>query len=248
MKENENIVFGRNPVMEALKSGRTVDKIYVQRGEREGSVVKITAVARSGGVPVIEADRRKLESICGSQNHQGILAFTTDFEYCQAEEIIAAAKERGEQPFILLIDGITDPHNLGAIIRTANACGVHGIILPKRNTCGLTSTVFKAAAGACEYMKIARVPNTASAVRLLKENNIWVYSADANAADSSSLYQTDLKGPLAIVLGDEGKGVSHLVREESDFHIKIPMKGEISSLNVSVAGAVILYEAVRQRG
>ena len=248
MEEKSNIVCGRNPVAEALRGNRTVEKIYVLRGPREGSIIKICAMARQKGIPVLEADRRKLESICRSDSHQGVVAFVTDFAYSSVEEILSSAKAEGETPFILVIDGITDPHNLGAVIRTANACGIHGVILPKRNTCGLTSVVFKAAAGACEFVKIARVSNIATTLKTLKENNIWIYAADGASPRAESLYQTDLKGPCAVVLGDEGKGISRIVSEESDFIVKIPMLGEISSLNLSVAGGVILYEILRQRG
>lgn len=248
MEDKSNIVCGRNPVAEALRGNRTVEKIYLLRGPREGSVIKIAAMARQKGIPVIEADRRKLENICRSDTHQGVVAFVTDFAYTPVEQILASAKAEGQTPLILVIDGITDPHNLGAVIRTANACGVHGVILPKRNTCGLTSAVFKAAAGACEFVKIARVSNIATTLKLLKENNIWVYAADGAAARAQSIYQTDLRGPAALVLGDEGKGVSRIVAEESDFLVKIPMLGQITSLNLSVAGGVILYEILRQRG
>lgn len=246
--DSENIVFGRNPVMEALRGERTVEKVYVLRGEREGSVIKIVAMARDKKIPVIEVDRKKLESISGTASNQGVAAFVSDFAYSSVEEILGFAEEKGEKPFIVILDGVTDPHNLGAIVRTANACGVHGIIIPKRNSCALTPTVFKAAAGACEFMKIARVSNIATTVNFLKEKNIWIYAADGGCAEATDIYKTDMTGAAAVVLGDEGKGVSDLVLRESDFKIKIPMKGEISSLNVSVAGGVILYEILRQRG
>lgn len=243
--DSENIVAGRNPVAELLKSGRTIDKIYVAHGEREGSIIKIIADARDKGIPVVEADKFKLESICGSLNHQGIVAFATDYQYCDVDDILAYAEEKEEKPFILILDGITDPGNLGAIIRTAECCGVHGIILPKRNTCGLTATVFKAAAGACEHMKIAKVTNIAETIERLKERNVWIYGADGRG--EGDIYQTDLTGSVAIVLGDEGKGISRLVADRCDYLIKIPMFGKINSLNVSVAGAVIMYETVRQK-
>lgn len=175
----ENIVFGRNPVSEALKGDRTVEKIYVLKGGREGSIIKICGIAKDKHVPIIEVDRRKLESITDGGNHQGIAAIVNDFEYSSVGEILSSAEEKGEKPFVVILDGVCDPHNLGAIIRTANACSVHGIILPKRNSCALTSTVFKTAAGACEYMKIARVPNIAGAVKELKKANVWVYARTA---------------------------------------------------------------------
>ena len=240
----ENIIAGRNPVAELIKSGRTVDKIFISHTEKEGPLAKIIKLAKQEGIPVVEADRDKLERISGIKNHQGVAAFTTDFVYSDVKEIVESAREKGEQPFILIIDGITDPGNLGAIIRTADACGVHGIILPKRNTCGLTSTVFKAAAGACEYVKISKVVNIANTINELKEMNIWIYGLDGEA--DGNLYQTDLKGSCAFVLGDEGKGVSRLVKDRCDYLIKIPMRGMINSLNVSVAGAVCMYERLRQ--
>lgn len=244
--DKDNIAYGRNPVAEAIRSGRTIDKIYITKGQHEGSIIKIIAMAKDKGIPIIEADKNKLESITKTTAHQGIMAFMTDYVYCTPEDIIAYAKEKGEPPFILIIDGINDPHNLGAVIRSANACGIHGIILPKRNTCGLTATVFKAAAGACEYVKISRVVNITSTLEFLKENNIWTYGADGAATDD--IYHKDMMGAMALILGDEGYGISRLVKEHCDFLVKIPMKGEISSLNVSVAGAVIMYEVVRQRG
>ena len=246
--DTENIVFGRNPVLEALRGNRTVEKIYILKGSREGSAIKILAVAKDKKIPIIEVDRQKLEKICSSSSHQGIAAAVNDFVYSSPREILNFAEQKGEKPFILILDGVTDPHNLGAIIRTANACGVHGIILPKRNSCALPATVFKSAAGACEFMKISRVSNIAETIRTLKKENVWIYAADGENETSTNIYETDMTGSAAVVLGDEGKGVSQGVLKECDFKIKIPMKGEISSLNVSVASGVILYEILRQRG
>lgn len=243
--DSENIVAGRNPVSELLRSGRTVDKIYVAHGEREGSIVKIIAQARAMGIPVVEADKYKIESIAGTSNHQGVVAFATDYDYCDVDDIFACAEEKGEKPFIVVLDGVTDPRNLGAIIRTAECCGVHGIIIPKRGCCGLTTTVFKAAAGACEYMKIAKVTNIAETISALKERGVWTYAADGDG--DCDLYSTDLAGSTAVVLGDEGKGISPLVRRRCDGVISIPMFGKINSLNVSVAGAVLMYEVVRRK-
>ena len=243
--DSENIVAGRNPVSELLRSGRTVDKLYIAHGEREGSIVKIVAEARNRGIPVVEADRYKLESIAGTPNHQGVVAFATDYEYCDPDAILNYAEEKGEKPFIVILDGVTDPRNLGAIVRTAECCGVHGIVIPKRGCCGLTATVFKAAAGACEFMKIAKVTNIAETIERLKEKGVWVYAADGDG--DCDLYSTDLTGAVAVVLGDEGKGISRLVRQRCDGVISIPMFGNINSLNVSVAGAVMMYEAVRQK-
>lgn len=243
--DSENIVAGRNPVSELLRSGRTVDKIYVAHGEREGSIVKIIAQARAMGIPVVEADKYKIESIAGTSNHQGVVALATDYDYCDVDDIFAYSEEKGEKPFIVVLDGVTDPRNLGAIIRTAECCGVHGIIIPKRGCCGLTTTVFKAAAGACEYMKIAKVTNIAETISALKERGVWTYAADGDG--DCDLYSTDLAGSTAVVLGDEGKGISPLVRRRCDGVISIPMFGKINSLNVSVAGAVLMYEVVRRK-
>ena len=244
-EDSGDIIYGRNTVVEAIRSGRTIDKIFAQKGEREGSIIRILGMARDKGITVVEAEKAKLDSMTQSAPHQGIVALTTSFTYCEVDDILAYAEEKGEKPFILIIDGINDPGNLGAIIRTANASGVHGIILPKRNCCGLTSTVYKAAAGACEYAKIARVVNITSAIEELKEKGVWIYGTDGAA--ENDIYQTDLTGALAIVLGDEGSGISRLVKEHCDYLIKIPMFGQITSLNISVAGAVTMYEAVRQK-
>ena len=242
----ENIVAGRNPVMEAIRAGRTIDKIYVADGENEGSVIKLLAMASDAGIPIVRAGRSKLTDICGTSSHQGVAAFTTPFEYCEPQDILEYARMRGEDPFVVVLDGVSDPHNLGAVIRTADACGVHGLILPKRGSCSLTPAVYTAAAGACEYAKIARVVNIARTVEFLKDNGVWVYAADGSA--SESVYDIDLKGPAAIVLGDEGSGISRLVRDRCDRLLRIPMRGRITSLNVSVAGAVMMYEVLRQRG
>lgn len=242
----ENIVTGRNPVIEVLRSGKTVDKILVAKGEREGTVRKILAMAKARGIPVLDADRARLELLSGTTGHQGVLAFVTPFEYCEVSDILEAAKEKNEPANIVILDGVTDPHNVGAILRTACCCGVHGVILPKHGSCGMTPTLIKASAGACEYMKVARVTNITDTVEDLKKQNIWIYGTDGSA--SSDLYQTDLTGPCAFVLGDEGRGISRLVKEHCDFLIKIPMAGPLDSLNVSVAGAVILYESLRQKG
>lgn len=241
----ENVVTGRNPVMEVLRAGRTVDKILVAKGEREGSILKIVAMAREKGIPVQDAERARIEALSGTAGHQGVLAFVTPFEYSTVEDILAVAEERGEPACIVILDGVTDPHNAGAVLRTACCCGAHGVILPKHNSCGMTPTLIKSAAGATEYLKVARVTNITDTVELLKKHNIWIYGTDGNA--SADLYHTDLTGPCAFVLGDEGRGISRLVREHCDFLIKIPMKGPLDSLNVSVAGAVILYESLRQK-
>ncbi|PWM46171.1 MAG: 23S rRNA (guanosine(2251)-2'-O)-methyltransferase RlmB [Clostridiales bacterium] len=243
---DENIVCGRNPIIELISSDRTVDKIFVRRGQREGSILKILAMAKDYRITVVEADKAKLDAMSGGANHQGVVALATDFVYCDVEDIIDVAQARNEKPFILIIDGITDPHNLGALIRTAHAVGVHGIILPKRNACGLTTTVYKAAAGSCEHIKIARVVNIAETISYIKQKNIWVYGADGKA--ENNIYKTDFTGASALVLGDEGRGVSRLVRDRCDALVKIPMREDANSLNVSVAGGVLMYEILRQRG
>ncbi len=242
--DSTNIVFGRNSVMEVLRSGRTVDKLFVVKGDREGSIVRVIALAKENGVPVIEAEKAKLDSMTQSSSHQGVVAITTEFSYCEPEDILTYAEEKGEKPFVIVIDGINDPRNLGAIIRTANAAGVHGIILPKRGACGLTSTVYKTAAGACEYMKIARVVNISATIEFLKEKGVWIYGTDGAA--ENDIYKTDLRGSCALVLGDEGTGLSRLVKERCDHLIKIPMAGQITSLNISVAAGVAMYEKIRQ--
>ncbi len=244
--QNENIITGRNPVMEALKSGRTVEKILVAKGEREGSILKIVAMAKQKGIPVMDAERTRIETLSGTVGHQGVLAFVTPFEYSSVEEMLAEAETRKEPPCIVILDGVTDPHNVGAILRTACCCGVHGVILPKHNSCGMTPTLIKSSAGATEYIKVARVTNITDTIEALKKHNIWVYGTDGSAA--SDLYNTDLTGACAFVLGDEGRGISRLVREHCDFLVKIPMRGPLDSLNVSVAGAVLLYESLRQKG
>ncbi len=244
-EQNENIVTGRNPVMEVLRSGRTVDKILVAKGEREGSILKIVAMAKEKGIPVMDAEKTRIETLSGTAGHQGVLAFVTPFEYATVEDILTYAEEKGESPQIVILDGVTDPHNVGAILRTACCCGIHGVIMPKHNSCGMTPTVIKSAAGATEYMKVARVTNITDTVEELKKHNVWVYGTDGNAP--ADIYHTDLTGAAAFVLGDEGKGISRLVREHCDFLVKIPMRGPLDSLNVSVAGAVILYESLRQK-
>lgn len=242
---NENVVTGRNPVMEVLRSGRTVDKILVAKGEREGSILKIVAMAKEKGIPVMDAERTRIESLSGTAGHQGVLAFVTPFEYSSVEEILAEAEAKQEPPCIVILDGVTDPHNAGAIMRTACCCGAHGVIMPKHNSCGMTPTLIKSAAGATEYLKVARVTNITDTIEELKKHNIWIYGTDGSAP--ADIYHTDLTGACAFVLGDEGRGMSRLVREHCDFLVKIPMNGPLDSLNVSVAGAVILYESLRQK-
>lgn len=237
-------VIGRNAVRELLKSDRTIDKILVRRGDREGSIVVLVAEAVSRGIPVIEVDKAKLDTLSGFAPHQGIIAMAAAKEYCSVEDILAIAKERGEKPLIVIADGIVDPYNLGALIRCAEGAGAHGIIIPKRRAVGLTPLVTKASAGAIEHMAIAKVPNIAQTLAWLKKQGVWTYAAEAGG---KSYHDTDFRGPAAIVFGSEGNGVSPLILEKCDFVTSIPMCGQVNSLNVSTAAAVILYEAARQQ-
>jgi len=240
---SEGLVVGRNAVRELLKSGRDVDKIIVQRGEREGSIVALIGEASSRRIPIVEAEKAKLDKLSGGANHQGIIAMAAEKEYCSVEDILAIAAERGEKPFIVIADGITDPHNLGALIRCAEGVGAHGLIIPKRRASGLTPVVTKSSCGAIEHLAIARVSNLANTIELLKKNGIWVFAAEAGG---EAYYNTDFKCPCAIVLGSEGDGVSHLIKEISDYIVSIPMYGKVNSFNVSTAAAVILAEVSKQ--
>ena len=239
----DGLVFGRNAVRELLKTDRQIDKILVRKGDREGSIVVLVAQAVERGIPVVEADRDKLDVMSGFAPHQGIIAMTAEKEYVNIEDILAIAKERAEAPLIVIADGITDPYNLGALIRCAEGCGAHGLIIPKRRAVGLTPLVTKASAGALEHMAIARVPNIAAAVRTLQDAGVWVYAAEAGG---SCFYEADLTGACALVFGSEGNGVSRVVKEVCDGVISIPMYGKVNSFNVSTAAAVILAEAAKQ--
>lgn len=239
----EGLVIGRNAVRELLRSERTIDKILVQRGEREGSIVVLVAEAIERHIPVIETDRVKLDKMTNYSVHQGIVAMAAQKEYSTVEEIFAIAEERGEKPFIVIADGITDPHNLGAVIRCAEGVGAHGLIIPKRRAVGLTSAVSKASCGAIEHLAIAKVTNIAATVEELKERGVWVFSAEAGG---QAYYQTDFNCPCAIVLGSEGDGVSKIVKDRSDYIVSIPMYGKVNSFNVSTAAAVILAEVSKQ--
>ena len=242
--EYENgAVIGRNAVRELLKTGRAVDKLLVQKGERNGSIVVLVAEAIEAGIPVIETEKSKLDAISGFAPHQGVIAFAAEKEYCTVEDILAIAKERDEAPLIVICDGITDPYNLGAIIRCAECCGAHGLILPKRRASGLTPLVSKASAGAIEHLAIAKVANIASTVELLKKHGVWTYAAEA---DGTLFYETDFRGPCAIVMGSEGDGVSQLVKKTCDGVVSIPMYGKVNSFNVSTAAAVLLTEVAKQ--
>ena len=243
--ENElsGTVIGRNAVRELLKSGRAVDKILVKKGEHEGSVTVLVAEAISRGIPIVEVEKAKLDSMSGFAPHQGIIAMAAEKEYCSVEDILKIAEERGEKPIIVISDGITDPYNLGALIRCAEGIGAHGLIIPKRRATGLTPLVTKASAGAIEHLAIAKVVNIAATIEILKKNNVWIYVAEAGG---KSYYETDFSGGCAIVFGSEGNGVSKIVMDNSDFITSIPMYGQVNSFNVSTAASVILSEVARQ--
>ena len=236
-------ILGRNALRELLRSGRDIDKILVQKGERTGSITQLVAEAIERGIPVIETEKAKLDGIAGFAPHQGIIAYAAEKDYCSVEDILQIAADRGEPPLIVLCDGVTDPYNLGAIIRCAECCGAHGLIIPKRRAVGLTPLVGRASAGAMEYLAVAKVSNIAATVESLKKQGIWVYAAEAGGTD---LFRTDLKGPCAIVMGSEGNGVSEIVRKTCDGIISIPLYGQVNSFNVSTAAAIILAEVARQ--
>ncbi len=241
---DENIVYGRNAVKELLSGGRDVEKLYVQTGDREGSINLILGIASERGIPIFECDRAKLDEMSGGGKHQGVLAIAAERNYSSIDDILAYAEECQEPPFIVICDGIEDPHNLGAIIRSAECAGVHGVIIPKRRAVGLTTTVAKASAGAIEHVRIAKVTNLPTAIDTLKERGLWIYGADM---DGTAYYGTDLKGAVAIVLGSEGSGISKLVRQKCDFVLSIPLYGKVNSMNVSCAGAVLFAEVAKQR-
>ena len=246
MTENTtNKIEGRNPVTEAIKSGRTIDKILVQSGEKNGSIRKIIALAREKKIVISEVDRARLDKLSETKSHQGVIAFAAAKEYSTIEEILELAKEKGESPFVIIADDLNDPHNLGSIIRTANAAGAHGVIIPKRNSVGLSPVVDKTSAGALEFTKVARVSNLASAIDTLQKANVWLVAADMDG--DKTIYEHDFSGGVGIVVGSEGKGVSRLVKEKCDFVVRIPMNGQINSLNASVAASLMIYEVVRTR-
>ena len=237
-----NLIIGRNPVTEALKSGREVDKLMVS--SREGSMIKILALAKEQSVPVIMVEKAALDRIAAGRPHQGVVAYVSPYDYSEMEDVFALAKERNEAPFLVLLDNLEDPHNLGAIMRTAECVGAHGILIPRRHACGLTEVVAKASAGAIEYMPVVKVTNMAQTIDELKEKGIWVAACDMGG---EPYYKADLAGPVAVVIGSEGAGISKLVREKCDFVVSMPMVGNITSLNASNAAAVILYEVRKQR-
>ena len=244
MKMQDKII-GRNPVMEAIRSGREIEKIFIKKGGAEGSIVSIIKKARDNGIIVTEVDKQKLDSLSEGGNHQGIVAIAAVCEYATVGDILKRAEEKGKPPFIIICDKITDPHNLGSIIRTANCVGADGVIVPKRNSVGLNSVVDKTSAGALEYTPVAKVTNIARTLDELKEKGLWIAGADMG---EQAMYDADLTGAIGLVIGSEGEGISRLVREKCDFLVSIPMSGKINSLNASVAAAVLMYEIARQRG
>ena len=244
-EEYNDQVEGRNAVLELLESGRDINKILVANGEKHGSIHKILAIAKERKIIVTEMERNKLNQIAQTPNNQGVIAIVPPYNYCEVDDILEEAKRKNEMPFILILDGIEDPHNLGSIIRTAETAGVHGIIIPKRRAASVNSTVSKVSAGAVEYMKIARVNNINETIRYLKEQDVWICGTDM---DTNTIYtKQDYKMPIAIVIGSEGFGMSRLVKENCDFLVKIPMKGKITSLNASVSAGIIMYEVVKNR-
>ena len=244
-KSYEDIVQGRNAVLELLNSDRDINKIFLQRGEKHGSIKDLITIAKNKRIVIVEADKKKLDEMSGGGNHQGIIALVPPFNYCEVDDILEEAKQKNEKPFIVILDGIEDPHNLGSIIRTAETAGVHGIIIPKRRAVGVNATVSKVACGAVEHIKIARVNNLVETINYLKENGIWIYGTEMHG--EKEYYNEDLKGEVAIVIGNEGSGMSRIVKENCDVLLRIPMKGKINSLNASVSAGIIIYEVLKQR-
>ncbi len=243
--DREDVIEGRNAVIEALRAGRNIDKIFIQKGETDKTLGHIASKARDAGVVVVDADRRKLDLMSITHAHQGVIALAAVREYCSVQDILDIAAERGEPPFVIVCDEISDPHNLGAIIRTAECAGAHGIIIPKRRSAGVTSIVDKTSAGAVEHMAVSRVANLTAAIKELQDAGLWVYGTVSQG--TSALWKTDLKGPICVVIGSEGDGMGRLVTENCDFLVSIPMKGKVSSLNASAAAAILMYEVLRQR-
>ncbi len=239
-------IEGRNSVLELLESDRDINKILIAKGEKHGSINKIITIAKQRKIVIAEVERQKLNAISETNNHQGVIAMVPPFNYSSVEDILESAKQKNEAPFILILDGIEDPHNLGSIIRTAETAGIHGVIIPKRRAASVNATVSKSSAGAVEHVKIARVNNINETIKYLKEEGLWICGTDGEAKDY--YYNQNLKGALAIVIGSEGFGMSRLVKENCDFLVKIPMKGKITSLNASVSAGIVVYEAVKQRG
>ena len=245
VEEVEGQIEGRNALTEALRSGRTIDKVFIAAGETDRGLQRLAADAKEAGAVVVPVDRRKLDQMSTTRSHQGVIALVAAHVYYTIDDILEEAASRGEAPLLVICDELSDPHNLGAIMRSAECAGAHGVIIPKRRSVGLTATVAKASAGAVEYMKVARVTNINNAINELKEKGVWIFGTAAEG--SIPMYKADLTGPAAIVIGNEGDGMSQLVRKNCDVMVHIPMKGKISSLNASAAASILLYEAVRQR-
>ncbi len=245
MENYSDQVEGRNSVIELLESGKDINKIFIEKGEKHGSIYKIIAMAKERKIIIVEKDKRQMEEMAQNKNYQGVIAIVPPFEYCEIEDILAKAKERKEDPFVLILDGIEDPHNLGSIIRTAETAGVHGVIIPKRRAAGVNSTVAKVSAGAVEHMLVARVTNITDAIDRLKKEGLWICGTDINT--DKYYYEQDLTGPIGIVIGNEGSGMSSKVTKNCDFLVKIPMMGKVTSLNASVSTGIVIYEALKQR-
>ena len=238
------IIEGRNPIIGALKNNRPIEKIMVNKASKEGSIKKILAMAKENKVIIQEVDRHKLDEMSESHAHQGVIAITSDYRYYDLDEILEIPRQNGEDPFFIILDGITDPHNLGSIIRTADAVGAHAVIIPKRRSVQITPIVAKASAGAVEYLPVCKVTNIVNTIKTLKENGLWIAAVDM---DGQTFYQQNLGGPLGLVVGSEGEGISRLVKQNCDFTVSMPMSGNVTSLNASVAGGILLYEVYRQR-
>ena len=245
MEEYNDKIEGRNSVIELLKAGKDINKLYIQKGERKGSILEIIKLAKQNKIIMSEIEKTKLDQMSETKNHQGVIAIVPPYEYADVDDILDAAKKKNEDPFIIILDEIEDPHNLGSIIRTAECAGAHGIIIPKRRSALVNSTVVKTSAGATSHMKVARVNNLNETIEYLKEHNVWVYGTDM--LGSSYYDEQDYKGGVAIVVGSEGEGMGRLIKEKCDFLIKIPMKGKINSLNASVSAAIVMYEVMKQR-
>lgn len=246
-KDREDLIEGRNAVIEALRAGRGIDKIYLAKGETDKTLGHIAAKARDAGVVVVRTDRRKLDAMSATHAHQGVIAVAAVREYATLADLLSVARERGEAPFLLACDEISDPRNFGALLRTAECVGAHGVVIPKRRSAGLTGVVDKTSAGAAEHVAVARVPNLPAALRELKEAGLWVYGAGAGLPGAKSLWETDFTGPVCLVIGSEGDGMGRLVTEQCDFLVKIPMRGRLDSLNAATAAGVLMYEVLRQR-
>lgn len=239
-----DIIIGRNPVIEAIRSGRSIDRILIKKGRYEGSMVSVVKEAKKNGIELRETDKAQLDRIAPEKNHQGVIAYASAHEYAEVGDILDAAHSKGEDPFVIICDKITDPHNLGAIIRTANCVGAHGVIIPKRDSATLNETVAKAAAGALEYTPVAKVTNIARTLDELRDSGLWIVAADAEGGE---MYNVNMKGAIGLVVGSEGEGIGRLVLEKCDFRARIPMNGDINSLNASVAAGILMYEIYSQR-